>query len=68
VEGIEGVIDAYKYCLNKIKFYGPTHFAEVLKLVVDFAESARQTRRKQQYFILLLLTDGIINDMQETID
>ena len=38
LDGLEGVIAAYKHALNKIAFYGPTYFADVLRLVVDFAE------------------------------
>ena len=32
------------------------------------AESERVSQANQKYFILLLITDGIINDMQKTID
>jgi hypothetical protein len=38
-DGIEGVVEAYKNALHKINFYGPTHFNEVIKLIVDMAES-----------------------------
>jgi hypothetical protein len=41
VDGIEGVIAAYKNALGKVPFYGPTKFSEVLKTVVDFAEYAK---------------------------
>lgn len=40
-DGIEGVLDAYKNALNKISFYGPTHFSDVLKMNVDMAASER---------------------------
>ena len=36
-DGIEGVIDSYKNALSKVSLYGPTHFSEVLKLIVDMA-------------------------------
>jgi hypothetical protein len=38
-DGIDGVIDSYQNCLKTISFYGPTHFAEVLKMMVDMADS-----------------------------
>jgi hypothetical protein len=38
-DGLQGVIDAYKNALQKAALYGPTHFADVLKMVVDMAES-----------------------------
>lgn len=37
VDGIDGVVEAYKHAINNINFYGPTHFSEVLKMVVDMA-------------------------------
>ena len=37
-------------------------------MMVDYADSERVSQINQKYFILLLLTDGIINDMQKTID
>lgn len=67
-DGIEGVIQAYKQALNKVQLYGPTKFAEIIKLVNDFAEFVKVRQSKQSYFILMIITDGIINDMQETID
>lgn len=38
-DGIEGVVDSYKNVLDKIKFNGPTYFHEILKVIVDMAES-----------------------------
>ena len=32
------------------------------------AKAQNVSQQNQQYFILLLITDGIINDMQKTID
>ena len=68
VDGLEGVIEAYKTAIQTLKLSGPTHFAQVIKMVADMAESERVSQANQKYFILLLITDGIINDMQKTID
>ena len=38
LDGLAGVIEAYKHALSHIAFYGPTHFSKVLRMVVDFAE------------------------------
>lgn len=40
----------------------------MIKYVADMAENERVSQQSQKYFILLLITDGIINDMQKTID
>ena len=37
IDTIEGVVECYKNNLEKVDFYGPTHFAEIVKLAVDFA-------------------------------
>jgi len=67
-DGLEGITAAYKSALKNINLYGPTNFAPVIELVADMAEEARVNQANQKYFILLILTDGIINDMQKAID
>ncbi|XP_065314028.1 copine-8-like isoform X2 [Gordionus sp. m RMFG-2023] len=62
-EGIPGVLDAYRNCLRQIQLYGPTNFAPVIKHVTKFASSYRDG---SNYFILLIITDGIISDMPMT--
>ena len=68
VDGIDGVIQAYQSTLKNVNLYGPTNFAPIIELVNDMAEAERVTQLNQKYFILLIITDGIINDMQKTID
>lgn len=68
VNGLEGVVDAYKNALNKVNLYGPTNFAPIIELVNDMAEAEQVSQENQKYNILLIITDGIINDMQKTID
>ena len=65
VKGTKGVLDLYEESLPKIRLAGPTFFAptiqEVRKLVKpDF------DRGSYSYTILLILTDGTINDVEET--
>ena len=62
------MIEAYKHGVQKIKFNGPTYFSYVMKMIVDMAEQEMVSQENQKYFIMLLLTDGVINDMQKTID
>jgi Copine/C2 domain len=64
---IGGVLDAYRQTLYNVRFSGPTVFAEIVRAAsglaqVDLAQGA------QAYTIMLILTDGVINDMQDTID
>ncbi|KAF5895000.1 copine-9-like isoform X1, partial [Clarias magur] len=61
--GIEGVLEAYYECLRTVQLYGPTNFAPVITQV---AESAAAVTDGSQYFVLLMITDGVISDMVQT--
>ena len=54
---------AYKGCISRIQLYGPTNFAPT---ILHVANIARQYTDGSQYFILLIITDGIITDMPQT--
>lgn len=58
-----GVLEAYYNCLNRVQLYGPTNFAPIINHVARFAASNLEG---DKYFILLILTDGIITDMPQT--
>uniref|UniRef100_A0A6I8S3F2 Copine-2 n=1 Tax=Xenopus tropicalis TaxID=8364 RepID=A0A6I8S3F2_XENTR len=64
--GVEGIIEAYSACLPNIRFYGPTNFSPIINHVARFAAQATQQEAAAQYFILLIITDGVISDMDET--
>ena len=68
VDGLEGVMEAYKNALKNVNLYGPTNFAPIIELINDMAEGEQVDQMNQKYNILLIITDGIINDMQKTID
>merc|ERR1712012_520489 len=62
-ERVGGVLSAYKGCISRVQLYGPTNFAPTVNHV---ASIARQFKDGSQYFILLIITDGIITDMPQT--
>uniref|UniRef100_W5MM22 Copine-2 n=1 Tax=Lepisosteus oculatus TaxID=7918 RepID=W5MM22_LEPOC len=64
--GVEGIAEAYSACLPHIRFYGPTNFSPIINHVARFAAQAVQQEVAAQYFILLIITDGVISDMDET--
>jgi len=66
VRGTLGVLAAYKNALksNKLHFSGPTLFEHIIKAAANVART--QTADKQVYNVLLILTDGVVNDMQKT--
>ncbi|XP_075030578.1 copine-5 isoform X3 [Calonectris borealis] len=61
--GIEGVLEAYHRSLRSVQLYGPTNFAPVVNHV---ARSAAAVLDGSQYFVLLIITDGVISDMAQT--
>ncbi|XP_051970505.1 copine-3-like isoform X1 [Xyrauchen texanus] len=64
--GIEGVVQAYRMCLPQVKLYGPTNFAPIITHVARFAQEALQQNTASQYYVLLIITDGVITDMDQT--
>ncbi|XP_078144387.1 copine-9-like isoform X1 [Centroberyx gerrardi] len=61
--GIEGVLEAYFQSLRTVQLYGPTNFAPVISQV---ANCAAEITDGSQYFVLLMITDGVISDMVQT--
>ena len=62
---INNVINVYRACLEKLTFSGPTYFAPIINKVI---ENIRLKNNDLEYNILMILTDGVIDDIQETID
>nr|DBA18580.1 TPA: hypothetical protein GDO54_016811 [Pyxicephalus adspersus] len=61
--GIQGVLEAYFKSLRTVQLYGPTNFAPVINQV---ANAAGQVTDGSQYYVLLIITDGVISDMAQT--
>uniref|UniRef100_A0A668AT07 Copine-3 n=1 Tax=Myripristis murdjan TaxID=586833 RepID=A0A668AT07_9TELE len=64
--GIEGVVAAYQKCLPEVKLYGPTNFAPIINHAAHFARQALRQNTASQYYVLLMITDGVITDMDQT--
>lgn len=62
--GVDGVLGAYHNCIRQVQLYGPTNFAPVINHVARFASVYKDG---SNYFILLILTDGVITDMPQTV-
>ena len=61
--GVQGILDAYRASLQMVQLSGPTNFTPVINHAAQFAASYQNG---QQYFVLLILTDGIITDFEDT--
>ncbi|XP_035158663.3 copine-1 isoform X5 [Callithrix jacchus] len=64
--GIQGIVDAYRQALPQVRLYGPTNFAPIINHVARFAAQAAHQGTASQYFVLLLLTDGAVTDVEAT--
>ena len=69
IETIEEVITIYKNSLKYITFKGPTYFAPVIsKVMEEIKKKTNEFPEDNHYEILMILTDGIINDMEKTLE
>jgi len=69
IQTIDNVIKKYRESLNKVTFSGPTYFAPVIKKVMkEINNDLEENQDENHYYILLILTDGVIIDMKETVD
>ncbi|CAG2109150.1 unnamed protein product, partial [Medioppia subpectinata] len=63
--GIDEIISCYKSTLSTITLHGPTNFAPIIN---NTASIASRFQDGKHYFVLLIITDGVISDMNETLD
>ncbi len=49
-------------------FSGPTYFSPTIHRVIELARATPQSTTQQKYFVLLMITDGVINDTDATIE
>ena len=65
IKYLENIIKYYHECMKKIFFSGPTYFAPIINKII---ENIKIQNSPREYNILMILTDGIIQDMEKTID
>ena len=69
INGIENIIKAYRESLSKVALASPTCFSFVIdKVIQEIKYDMENNRDENHYYILLILTDGCINDTQQTMD
>ena len=67
ISGIENIIDSYKKTVKKVTFSGGTYFSPVIeKINQELKKNINNENLK--YHILLILSDGIVDDINEIID
>lgn len=65
VDGVEGIMAAYSSALQNVSLSGPTLFGQVINTAADIAASS-VSHNSFKYFVLLIITDGVLTDLQET--
>jgi hypothetical protein len=66
VVGIPGIMQAYSDCLHHVMLSGPTLLAPIINSTSHNASILGCTQERQKYHILLIITDGVVNDMDAT--
>ncbi|KAG9139542.1 hypothetical protein Leryth_019249 [Lithospermum erythrorhizon] len=67
VQGVEGIMSCYAAALHNITLAGPTLFGPVITKAAEIAGHAL-TQSHAKYYVLLIITDGVVTDLQETAD
>uniref|UniRef100_A0A7N2L9Q9 C2 domain-containing protein n=2 Tax=Quercus lobata TaxID=97700 RepID=A0A7N2L9Q9_QUELO len=67
VEGVEGIMAAYSSALHNVALAGPTLFGQVINKAAQIAGQSI-SYNSNKYFVLLIITDGVLTDLQETKD
>ena len=62
---IQGIVDAYHNAINNVELWGPTNFAPIIRAMNRII---KEQNHKLKYHILMILTDGVIDDMDDTIE
>ncbi|NXG16911.1 CPNE1 protein, partial [Grallaria varia] len=65
-QGIQGIVDAYRQILPQTRLYGPTNFSPIINHVARFAAYSMQQGTAAHYYVLLIITDGEITDLDQT--
>lgn len=67
VEGVEGIMGAYATALHNVSLAGPTLFGQVINKAAEIAAHSLFANINK-YFVLLIITDGVLTDLQETME
>ena len=62
---LEGIMESYNYALHNSELSGPTLFCPIITEVMKICQNSKSSE-DDQYYILLILTDGEIHDMDLT--
>eukprot|EP00440_Ansanella_granifera_P053373 gb/GFBE01057854.1/.p1 GENE.gb/GFBE01057854.1/~~gb/GFBE01057854.1/.p1 ORF type:complete len:1149 (+),score=234.03 gb/GFBE01057854.1/:1-3447(+) len=75
VEGVDGILKAYQRALQVCHLHGPSYLSDVIRLCANLARpyiqkkelKMMETQADMKYFVMLILTDGDIEDHEQVI-
>ena len=65
IQYVENIIKEYVNCMDKIYFACPTYFAPIINKIVNDIKLKKDIL---DYQLLMILTDGMIQDLEDTIE
>ncbi|CAG9532621.1 unnamed protein product [Cercopithifilaria johnstoni] len=68
VNGIDGVLNAYRSALLSVRPYAPTDYSEVIYHTYKFGAAVQRQGRSDNYFVLLIVTDGCVTNPERTVN
>eukprot|EP00475_Leptophrys_vorax_P037808 TRINITY_DN6571_c0_g1_i1.p1 TRINITY_DN6571_c0_g1~~TRINITY_DN6571_c0_g1_i1.p1 ORF type:complete len:485 (+),score=135.79 TRINITY_DN6571_c0_g1_i1:277-1731(+) len=68
VVGLQGLENTYLWSFSKLTLSGPTHLQPLIQQAVKITEKYKNDDVAQNYMILVILTDGGVMDMEQTIE
>ena len=68
IKYIDGVLQEYRNFITRIHLSGPTYFSPMINDLIMEVDKELEEGQTWNYHIIMILTDGMIDDMQETKD
>ena len=68
IKFIDGVLREYRNFITKINLSGPTYFSPMINDLILEVDRELEEGKLMNYHIIMILTDGMIDDMPETKD
>lgn len=68
VYGVEGLLEAYHRALRNVRDGSKTKFEPLIRHAMRVTENRQVSQGQQHFTILMVLTDGQVDDMEETVD
>lgn len=66
LQDLDGIIRAYRKCINYLDFAGPTNFYDIINNAIN--QCSTFCSNLSQYMLVFIMTDGQLHDIYPVID